>query len=50
MKKYNKPNIAVTAYVTVSNTNLKLETSSPIALYNTDKLDGGTFNLNDLNS
>lgn len=51
MKKYNKPSIKVTAYVTINTTNLDLEVSSPIAIYtDPDKMDSGTFKLNDLNS
>lgn len=49
MKKYNKPNITVTTFVTVSNTNLKLELSAPIALgTDADRMDSGSFTINDL--
>lgn len=52
MKKYNKPSITVTTYVTVTKTNLKLEVSAPIALdyYDTNRISGKTHDMNDLNS
>lgn len=52
MKKYNKPIMKITTYATIDTTNLNDETSyvNAVAYNETDKIDTGTFTLNDLNN